>query len=213
MQQDHLKLGNWGLRNIVNFMKLGGWSKVFTTARHFLCSMPANLFHSLTDDSFKKLFNIILPSTCKSVLTNDFHHTFCVNIWSCPLNAIHSTHLLVDMTNFAIFVWECAYQAPHYVFLHPILSVLPLSQIQTFFSEPCSQYPEFPWSLDTNIIFEYSHLFLTSNIEKANSIVHSFLLIYSTVCYKLHFYKKKNFLIHLTEWFLQYVIPRHLKAL
>jgi len=78
---------------------------------------------------------------------------------------------------------------------HPILSAFPLSQIQTFFSEPCSQYPEFPLRLDTNIIFEYSHLFLKFNIEKANSIVHSFLLIYSTVCYKLHFYKHKNILI------------------
>jgi hypothetical protein len=58
----------------------------------------------------------------------------CVNIWSCPLNAIHSTHLFIDMTNFTIFVWECAYQAPRYVFPHSILSVFPLSQIQTFFS-------------------------------------------------------------------------------
>jgi hypothetical protein len=45
------------------------------------------------------------------------------------------------------------------------------------------------------------------NVEKANSIVHSFLLIYYTVCYKLRFDKHKNILIHLMEWSLQYVIP------
>ena len=53
MQQDRLKLGNRGLRNIVNFMKLGGSFKVFTTARHCSCPIPANLLHSLAVDIFQ----------------------------------------------------------------------------------------------------------------------------------------------------------------
>jgi hypothetical protein len=118
------------------------------------------------------------------------------------MGVINPTHLIVDVMSLTIFAEGYAYKDPAYVFPRPILPPFPLSQIQTFCSEPCSQYPEFPLRLQAKIIFENSYLFHTFNIEKANSIILSYLLLYSTVCYKLHFDKRQNILIRLTQYFL-----------